>query len=316
MKMTVSWTKRIRTIDSSLVTLILLFLIFVFSSVVSPCFLTKQNILDTIITNVPIAFLAIGMFFPVVTGGIDLSVGSAAALSGCILAGILEIGSTWYVAIILSVLLVTAFGTISGILVGYGKVPAFIVTLGMMSILRGFAYIYQVGSPKPIYDDTVISIGEKSFFGGYLSLAVIVLLACLGGCWILLNWSSFGRRLYAIGDNIESARLCGINIPYHIVIAYALSSVFASLGGIVLSSRMMLGSALVGSGYELDAIAAVILGGASLNGGRGNIIGTVIGAYVFGFISNILNLIGIGGYPQMIIKGLVIVAALLFTQER
>ncbi|NLJ38451.1 MAG: ABC transporter permease [Candidatus Atribacteria bacterium] len=288
----------------------------IFSSIISPYFLSKQNLVDVIASNVTMSLLALGMFFVILTGGIDLSMGSIVALSGCLLAGLLDGGMQWYFAVIATMVLMIIPGAICGIAIGYAKIPPFIATLAMMTITRGLAYIYQVGSPKPIYDDSVIAIGNNLLLNDWIPLPLVILVGILILSWFVLGWLPFGRRLYAIGDNIEAAYLSGLPVSRSLMSVYIISSLSSGLVGIILASRLTLGSALVGSGYELDAIASVVLGGAALTGGKGNPWSTVLGAYTFGFIANILNLLGIGGYPQMIIKGIIIIAALLAVQRK
>jgi ribose transport system permease protein len=289
----------------------LLVLLIVISSILSPFFLTKENIVDIMNSNVTMAILALGMFFVIVTGGIDLSVGSTVAFSGCLVAGLLDGGMSWGLAVIIALLLCMVAGTISGITIAYGKVPPFIATLAMMTILRGAAYMYQVGSPKTIMDNNIIAINDQVFLNGWLPLPFFILIVIILMAWFTLSHTPFGRRLYAIGDNIEAAHYTGIKVPFLTMSVYTINGLLSGIAGIILASKLMIGSALVGSGYEMDAIASVILGGASFSGGSGSALATILGAYTFGFIANILNLMNIGGYPQMIIKGGIILVALL-----
>src|SRR5690554_6894120 len=290
---------------------ILLAVLVLASSLISPYFLTRSNIYDTLLSNITVIILALGAFFVIVTGGIDLSVGSLVALSSCLLAGFIEAGISWGLAIIYVLLVMLIPGLINGFFVAYGKVDAFIATLAMMSIARGAAYIYTSGSPKILFDDNIIAIGEKEFLGGWLPLPIIILAVIFIIAKFVLEYTFFGRKLYAVGDDPESAYLNGVSVKKHIFSVYVINSFLAGVAGIILAARLMMRSPLVAETYEMDAIASVIIGGGALYGGTGTIGGALLGAFIFGILQNIFNLIGIGGYPQMILKGLIIIVALL-----
>ena len=296
---------------------LLLVAILIISSFLHQAFFTEQNIMNVLASNATTAIVALGMFMVILTGGIDLSVGSIMALSCCILADFLQRGFPWWFAVIFSVVTVGVFGLASGSMVAYAKVPPFMATLAMMTIVRGIAYIYQVGSPRLITSKPVLFIGAGKL--GLVPMPVVILIALFLFCLYLLNYSSFGRKLYAIGGNSLASSLSGINVNRCLVIVYLINSLIAGLAGVVLGSRLMMGAAIFGRGYELDAIASVVIGGVSLSGGSGVVINVVLGAFVFGFLANILNLLGMSSYMQMVIRGAVIIVAVLissvFTKE-
>jgi ribose transport system permease protein len=269
-----------------------------------------------LLSNVTIIILAFGAFFVIVTAGIDLSVGSLVALSGCLLAGFVEAGISWWLSIIYVLLIMLIPGIVNGFFVAFGKMNAFIATLAMMSIARGLAYIYVSGSPKIIFDDNILAISDIEFLNGWLPLPLLILLIIFLISMFVLQYTSYGRKLYAIGDDPESAYLNGIPVKKYVFSVYIINSFLAAVAGIILTSRLLMGSPLVGQSYEMDAIASVIIGGGALYGGTGTIGGTLLGALIFGILQNIFNLAGIGGYPQMILKGLIIIAALLFYRKK
>lgn len=293
--------------------LLLLIVLFV-SGFIHHSFFTRQNFLTVLASNATTAMVALGMFFVIVTGGIDLSVGSVIAFSCTLLANFLQQGMPWPLAIIISLILMTIPGVVSGSLITYGRIPPFMVTLAMMTIVRGACYIYQVGAPRLIFNKSILFIGTGTL--GWIPMPVLILAILFIPVALILGKTYYGRRLYAIGGNPLASFLCGINVRWHILSVYIISSFIAAVAGIVLGSRLMMGAAIFGQGYELDAIASVVIGGASLKGGTGNAFNTVLGAFIFGFIGNILNLCSVNSYAQMVIKGLIIVVAVLLSHRQ
>ncbi|MEJ9306891.1 ABC transporter permease [Priestia megaterium] len=268
---------------------------------------------NILLQNSVIAILALGQLMVVITGGIDLSVGSIAALASVLAATFLGMGYDPILTMILVLALMAIAGLGNGLAVTYGKITPFVVTLATLTIYRGLAYIFQVGSLVTIEDRTFLSIfAGKTDIGGIYTPVIILFLA-LGTFVFILRMTTFGRRLYAVGGNAEAARLAGAPINRDIVIAYVISGTLAGLGGLMVTARLSTGSALYGQGYELDAIAAVVVGGASLMGGKGFALNAVLGAFLIGIIRNILNLTGVASYPQMVIQGLIILVAVLLT---
>jgi ribose transport system permease protein len=292
---------------------IFLCLLIVFCSFLSDKFLTFDNMSNILLQNSVIAILALGQLMVVITGGIDLSVGSIAALASVLSAMLLGMGFDPILTITLVMVLMAIAGLANGMAVTYGKITPFVVTLATLTIYRGLAYIFQVGSLVTIEDNTFLAIlAGKTMVGGVYT-PVIILFLTLGIFIFILKMTTFGRRLYAVGGNAEAARLAGAPVNRDIVIAYVISGALAGLGGLMTTARLNTGSALYGQGYELDAIAAVVVGGASLMGGKGFALNAVLGAFLIGIIRNILNLTGVASYPQMVIQGLIILVAVLLT---
>ncbi|CEP68200.1 ABC transporter, permease [Moorella glycerini] len=290
-----------------------LLVLIITGSVLSDKFLMTRNIVNVLLQNSIMTIISMGMLFTIITGGIDLSVGSIVALSGCLVAGFIQGGMSIFQATFISLLLMSLIGLCSGILVSYGKIAPFIVTLAMMTIVRGMAYIYQVGADRRIDGTALPEIINSNV--GIVPVPVIVMAIIVVIAGFILEKTTFGRGVYAIGGNVETARLAGINVNLHLILVYIISAVLAALSGIILAGRLSMGTALVGQGFELDAIAAVVVGGASLSGGTGTVVNTLMGAFIIGILANIMNLLGIAAYPQMIIKGIIIIAAVLIRKE-
>jgi ribose transport system permease protein len=286
-----------------------LFLLVVASSFLTDNFLTQQNLINILVQNSTIAIVSFGMLYVIITGGIDLSVGSMVALAVCLTAGLLNSGMPIFLAVLIVIVILVLVGTVSGTLVTVGKIEPFIATLAMMTIVRGIAYMYQVGSVNVISNETFLSA-----FGGNIGPIPIPVLYMVGTAFLLhfvLKNTTFGRKVYAIGGSKEAARLVGISVRNNLIMVYAISGLLAALAGIIMASRLRVGTALVGQGLELDAIAAVVIGGAAFSGGKGRILNTLIGAFIIGILGNIMNLMGVAAYPQMVIKGIIIVIAVL-----
>ncbi|MCG8498880.1 MAG: ABC transporter permease [Firmicutes bacterium] len=286
-----------------------LVILIIAGMVLSNKFFMARNILNILLQNSMMTIISMGMLFAIITGGIDLSVGSVVALSGCLVAGFIQGGANTLPAISLVLLIMALVGMTSGILVSYGRIAPFIVTLAMMTIVRGLAYIYQIGADRRI-DGTALTETINSNIG-IIPVPIIIMAIVVIVIGFILEKTTFGRGVYAIGGNSETARLAGINVNLNVILVYTISSVLAAISGIILAGRLSMGTALVGQGFELDAIAAVVVGGASLSGGTGTAVNTLMGAFIIGILANIMNLMGVAAYPQMIIKGVIIVAAVL-----
>ncbi len=303
-----------------LIIIVALMLLMVIMSAVAPNFLTKGNLLDILRVNSIKGIMSIAMTLVLLTGGIDLSVGSTFAVSGAVTASLLVGSYSDYItsnlfkcntglAIIIGLLAGALIGLVNGLVITRLKVEPFIATLAMMIFARGITYLYTGGYPinfKPI-PDAYAWLG-KGYVGAVPVPAVVFGLVVLGGGW-LLKYTSFGRSLFAIGGNRETARLSGIRVERNICITYVLMGVMAGLAGIIMSSRVASASAVAGDSYEMDVIAGVVLGGTLQSGGKGSVIGTVIGIFIFGIIENGLNILGLPTYFKLIIKGLVIIIA-------
>lgn len=279
-------------------------------------FLSGTNIISVLRQISINTFIALGMTLIIILGHIDLSVGAIVAMSGTLTVGfIVNQGMPIGVAIVLGLLLGTLTGFISGFIVSTFRVPAFIITMAMMNVASGIAYVYSGGQSTRITDKFFINIGTGYLFK-VIPLPVVYMVILIAVIAFLLNKTKFGTYVYAIGGNREAARLSGVPIKKVEIIVFTLSGALSAFAGLVLCSRMYSGQPSVGSGYELDAIAACVLGGTSMSGGKGRISGTVFGAMVIGIISNGLNLIGVSSYWQLIIKGLIIACAVLLDVQK
>lgn len=285
-------------------------------SIASPDFRTSSNFLSLLRQSSINGLIAFGMTCVILTGGIDLSVGSVLALSTAICAGMITSGVPTGLAMIIALVIGTVLGLISGLLVTKGRLQPFIATLITMTVFRGATMIYTDGKPISNLGDSFVLkfIGKGSLFG--IPFPVILLLLVFIVFYFLLTKTTFGRRVYATGSNAKCAQLVGVNINKTKIILYGISGLMASLSGLILLSRLSSAQPTLGTGYELDAIAAVALGGTSMNGGRGKIQGTLIGVLIIAVLNNGLNILGVSSYYQAVVKGLVILLAVLADRKR
>ncbi|MFI1249506.1 substrate-binding domain-containing protein [Streptomyces anulatus] len=283
-------------------------------SLLSGDFLTTQNLLNVGVQAAVTAILAFGVTFVIVSAGIDLSVGSVAALSATVLAwSATSAGVPVVLAVVLAVLTGIACGFVNGALVSYGKLPPFIATLAMLSIARGLSLVISQGSPIA-FPESVSVLGDT--LGGWLPVPVLVMIAMGLITALILGRTFIGRSMYAIGGNEEAARLSGLRVKRQKIVIYALSGLFAAVAGIVLASRLVSAQPQAAQGYELDAIAAVVIGGASLAGGVGKASGTLIGALILAVLRNGLNLLSVSAFWQQVVIGVVIALAVLLDTLR
>ncbi|MDQ0150401.1 ABC transporter permease [Eubacterium multiforme] len=294
----------------SLIGLVLLCIIITF---VTPSFLTLANI-SNVFTQVSVnAIIAIGMTFVILTGGIDLSVGSTLAISGALGASIIKSTGNIFLAIIVASIVGIAIGLVNGILIAKGKLQAFIVTLATMTIFRGATLVFTNGTPISKLPEKFLEIGNGKL--GFIPVPVIITIIIAIISIYALSQTRFGRYLYALGGNEESAKLSGINTDKIKVMTYVISGFVASIAGVIITSRIGSASPNAGTGFELDAIAAVVIGGTSLSGGEGKISGTIVGALIIGVLNNGLNLMNVSPFYQSIVKGLVILIAVLLDKK-
>ena len=293
-----------------------LFAIVLVVSIMEPDFLTLNNLFN-ILRQVSInALIAFGMTFVILTGGIDLSVGSILALSSAFVAGLMTDGTSALIAVLAGLIVGAVMGALNGMVISLGKVAPFIATLATMTIFRGLTLVYTDG--KPI---TGLSQGGwfELFGRGYFwifPVPVLTMLIAFAVLYFILKKTTFGRYTYAIGGNEEAAKLMGIQVNKVKIMIYSLSGLMAALAGIILTSRLNSAQPTAGTSYELDAIAAVVLGGTSLSGGRGWIVGTLIGALIIGTLNNGLNLLGVSSFFQLVVKGVVILFAVLADRKQ
>ena len=288
-----------------------LVLIMAFFTVMKAKFLTVDNMLNMLRQTSINGFLAIGMTFVVLTGGIDLSVGSIVGASGMFAALVArtETGMPWYLAVLTGLGIGLMLGLLNGIIIAYLKVPAFIATLGMLSIARGVTFMASDAKPVPGLSPQFLKIGGGSV--GMIPIPIIVLAVVLVVCYVVLYKTRYGRYVFATGGNPVSARVSGINIKIVVCSVYMISGVLAGLAGVILTSRVTSGLAASGEGYEVDAIAAAVIGGNSLSGGRGRLWGTIVGFLIMGAMNNGLDMMAVSSYWQLVIKGIIIIGAVM-----
>ena len=281
------------------------------ASLISSSFFSSRNIENVLRQVASTGVISMGMLLVILTGGIDLSVGSVAALGSIVCASLLTSMSLW-AAIPLSLAAGGALGALAGYFVAVRRMPSFVVTLAGMTIARGAALIVSEG--RPIFlGDNGSWLGDGFNRGSLLGVPMPVLLMLLvfAGTAFVLRLTAYGRLVVAIGSNGEAVRLSGVRVVPRVFSVYVVSGVLAALGGIIITARSGVGSPVVGIGLELDVIAAVVIGGASLMGGRGTALNTLIGVLTLGVIGNIMNLLNVPGYHQEVVKGVIILVAVL-----
>lgn len=281
----------------------------------SPDFLTIGNAMD-VARQVSInAMIAFGMTAVILLGGIDLSVGSILALSSVLMAMLLHAGHSAMLAVAIGILAGAFLGWVNGIVIAPGKVAPFIATLATMTLLRGLALVLSKGSPITGFSSDFFSLLGGGYFLSLIPVPVVCMLAIFALFWFVLKKTVFGRHVYATGGNAEAARLAGVKTDRVQIIVYTISGAMAAIAGVILTSRLNSAQPTAGAGYELDSIAAVVLGGTSLAGGRGWIFGTLVGALLIGVLNNGLNLLGVSAFYQQVIKGAVILLAVLLDRS-
>jgi ribose/xylose/arabinose/galactoside ABC-type transport system permease subunit len=283
-------------------------------TVLSDRFLTVSNAFN-VIRQVSInAIISVGMTLVILTGGIDLSVGSIVAFCGSITAGLLASGQPLLLAVPAGLIAGAGWGFVNGLLITKADIPPFIATLGTMTAARGFTLVYTGGMPISGMNEAFQFIG-----GGYIGtipVPIVIMVAVFILAYIMLRRTRFGRYIYAIGGNEEASRLSGIHTKKILASVYTLGGLLAGLSGIILASRLDSAQPTAGMGFELDAIAAVVLGGTSLSGGVGTVGGTLIGALVIGVLDNGLNLLDVSSFYQQVAKGAVILLAVFLDKKR
>lgn len=287
---------------------IFIVIIFFVSCFLSDKFFTVRNMENILIHNAVIASIALGMLFVVISGGIDLSVGSVVALSSTALAIFIQAGLPLPLAILLTFCVGAGVGFMNGFFIAYTRIAPLIVTLASLSLIKGAAYLLQTGYGRRLYDPVFdFLFASGSIYKIPLPVIYMILLYLIAH--FILSSTDFGKNIYAIGGNKQASYLVGINVRGHLMAVYALCSMLAVVGGIIVSARLMMGTARIGEGYELDAIATAVLGGAALIGGRGSAFKILIAAFILGIMSNILNLTGVAIYYQMLMKGGILLVA-------
>lgn len=289
-------------------TYIIFLALFLICCLMSDKFFSYLNLRNILLQQAGPILVAIGMLMVILTGGIDLSVGSVMAVGSSLAAVMMrDAGIPWGLSILIAVLCGLILGIFTGILVAYLNFQGFVASLAVMTIARGIAYTITNATPVSLKNGTLNSLTSKNF--GYpiiwITIAVITVFI------IVEKYTAYGRIVVAVGSNTEAVKLSGIRVKRYILSVYVISSVLATLAGVFVAARSNVGNSTIGEGQELDAIAACVIGGASLAGGKGSITKTVIGALTLALIGNIMNLLSVPAYPQRIIKGFIIIIAVL-----
>lgn len=286
-------------------------------SILNPAFLSAKNIMNILRQTSVNAVIAAGMTFVILTGGIDLSVGSILGISGAVCASLLVSGQNVVVAVISALVVGAIVGFLNGFIISKGKLQPFIATLATMTVLKGLTLVYTNGNPITLgSNELAMSFGK---IGGGTILGIptpaMIMIVVFMICYYILHNTRIGRYTYALGSNEEATKLSGLNTDKIKIWVYTMSGILASVAGIIITSRLYSAQPTAGSGYELDAIAAVVLGGTSLNGGKGKITGTIVGALIIGVLSNALNILDVSSYYQTMVKGAVILLAVLLDRK-
>lgn len=292
---------------------LILLVICVFATILSPSFLSVTNLFNVFKQITVAGIVGCGMTFVILTGGIDLSVGSILGLSGVLASGVLASTGNTAAAVAVSLVVSVACGAVNGFFVSVCGIPPFISTLGMMTLLRGVILVYTKGSPIPIKSDAYKFFGKGSIAG--IPVPVIILIIVFLLAHYILTQTSYGRSVYAVGGNREAARLSGIRVKTSEFLVYTLNGLMCGMAGLILTARLGSAQSTSGTGIEMDAIAAVILGGTSLSGGVGFVLPTVVGAMIMGIIDNILTLMNVNPHATNIVKGAVILIAVLVDKK-
>ena len=302
-------------ITKNIVYMFFVILIIVFS-IASSDFFTVNNLSNLIRQYTPYTLLSLGLLVVIITGGIDLSVGSIVALTN-VVCGMLLMKTGWSTgpAILVSLTVGIVSGAISGFLVSYRKMAPFIVTLAMMSIVKSLSFVLTNALVIKYDDAWIKSLGTGSFLT-YFPNQLLILIPVIVIMWLILNRTSYGRLIYAIGSNEDAVILSGINNKLIKFSVYVLCGFLAAVSAILTLARLNVASAQLGQGYELDAIAGCVIGGAVLSGGKGTVMKTFVGVFVLAMIGNIMNLLAIPSYPQAAIKGAIIILAVLFQDNQ
>lgn len=293
-------------------------------SIVSPAFATLRNLTNVVRQVSIIGILAMGVTFCIITTGIDLSSGSVLAFVGVIVASLSQtkVVDSQPISVVMPIVFALLIGLAAGALMGfsngaltaYGKIPPFVATLGMMTVARGAALLYSAGRPIGYLKKSFTFLGAGYFMKIPIPIWVYILVGILS--YILLSKSKFGRYVFAIGGNMQAARICGINVEKTLVLVYMYAGVLSAISGILLVARTAAGNPTYGLAYELDAIASTVIGGTSLSGGVGSIPLCVVGAMIIGVLNNGMDLLGVNSYWQQIVKGIIIVVAVVIDSRK
>ena len=290
--------------------LIIFIALFIVASIIAPEFLSTQNLANLLQQSSLIGIVAVGMTLVILTAGIDLSVGSVAALAGMLVAIFIGFGIPWPIALLLAVAAGAVSGAIVGSLSAYLQLPAFMVTLAALQSVRGLTYLTTGGIPTTSEIPTGLRFLGAGDVGPVPTVGIIFVIIAIAAS-LVLRRTTYGEYIFAVGSNKDAARLSGLPVKRILTSVYIISGALAAFAGVLLTSRLTIGQPTANQGLELDAIAAVVLGGTSLFGGKGGILGTFIAVFLLSVLRNLFNLLGLSSFFQMVVTGLILVAALI-----
>ena len=290
-------------------TLIGLVVIFIVFSLLSPVFLTAPNLINIMQQSAINAIVALGMTLVIITAGIDLSVGPVAALAGVVCASLMVAGVPVPVAVIAALLMGALYGLFNGVLIAYAGLQPFIVTLGGLSLCRALALIYTGGNPIFGIPASFRSFINGSFMGIPSPILIAAVIAFI--LWVVLTKTPLGEYIFAVGGNEEAARVCGVPVAKTKIAVYMISGVLASVAALILVGRLGAAEPTLGNLWEMNAIAAAAIGGSSLMGGKGSVLGTILGAIILGSLTNGFTLLNIQSFYQLLATGIIIIVAML-----
>lgn len=305
-------TSSLKIVLSEMRAVIVLIILAAIAAVLSPVFLTPSNLLNILLEVSVTALLAIGQTYVIILAEIDLSVGAILGLAGAITAGVMSHGNV-IEGLIIGLLIGAAAGFLNGFLTTYGKIPSFITTLGTMTAFGGVTLVYTQGNPISISSNAYQWIGQGYVLGVPVPVWIMIVLYIV--FWLILSRTHYGRYVFATGGNEEASRLSGIVVKKVKIWAFVLTGMLAAVAGFIDTARLSTAEPTLGSGLELDAIAAVILGGTSLSGGKGGLLGTIIGAIILGVLDDGMNLLNVSAFYQGVAKGVIILLAVLLDRN-
>lgn len=289
-------------------------LLCVVMSIASPYFLSITNFKDILVSTSVTGIVSFGMTLVIITGTIDLSVGALVALTSVTLCSCINHGIPVLLSVIVSILASVIVGLLNAFLISKLKINGFIITMGTMNVARGLAYIIIGGRPLPFTAPSIRYLGKGTILGIPISIYLFAIVLIV--VWYILKYTQFGRNVYAVGNSPETARLSGINVPKTQTIVFVIMALLSAVAGILLSAQSYAGIPTAGEGYELDAITAVVLGGAAMEGGAGTVLGTLLGTIIVAILMNGLNLLSVPHFYQLVTKGVIVILAMIIAHSR
>lgn len=289
--------------------------LYIGMAITIPYFFSFSNFVNILSAMSITAIISFGMTLVILTGDIDLSVGSLVAMTSAMICALVNLEVNPVLAVLISMAACAGFGLINAFFIAKLKITAFIITMGTMNVARGIAYILVGGKSQPFTAPGIRFFGTLKFFG-IIPFSVVLSLVLLAITWYVLKYTQFGRNVYAIGNNKETARLSGINVLKTQTIVFVIMGILSSVAGFILTAQAYSGIPQAGDGYELDAITAVVLGGTLMTGGSGTVIGTMLGAFIVAMVENGMNLMSVSYYYQLLVNGSIVILAMVIAQAR